>query len=273
MVEKEKDLIDFANRVILFKEKIVKACNERGIGAPTNKQITDYINGYDIDFESFMADYTEHEGMFIGLRTSLDDFKAEIKSRSWVTKPTEEEILDFFNKYGNNMLFFCAKHDILHGNPLVYKVYSKTITSLSIEGLVELWNRFVNESGRYSADSYIFNLSKTSDKLNLIHITTDAEFDAIDNMVTQNHTRFIEWVETDNKSKAIRIITDNCIKETISVHWNEIFERIMLSPHCYDGFNCGNGTTQYFEKIVWPIITKEVGIEICEKNSKIKYCK
>ena len=268
MVEKEKDLIEFATKVLTFKRDILNACMEKGIDPPTDKQITDYVNGYGIHFEDFMADYTEHEGIFIGLRTPLDDFKAEINSRSWVTKPTEEEILAFFNKYGNNMLFFCAQHDILHENPLVRTIYLNTIKYLSTKGLVELWNRFVKESGRYSAECYIYDLTNIGVKINLSLIMTDAELETIDNMVAQNHTRFIT---INDKPKSIQSKTANSIEEMITVHWNEIFERIMLSPHCYEVFNCDNGTTQYFEKIVWPVITKEVGIEI--SKDKIKYCK
>jgi hypothetical protein len=272
LTQKRENLIEFATKVLTFKRDILNACMEKGIDPPTDKQITDYINGYDIDFESFMADYTEHEGMFIDLRTPLDDFKAEINSRSWVTKPTEEEILDFFNKYGNNIVFFCAQHNILHGNPFVCKVYLKTIASLSIEGLVELWNRFVGESHYYSDDSYIYNLSKKADKLILRDVLTDAELEAIDNMAEHNHTHFIEWFETYNH-KGIQFKTANSIRETIAVHWNEIFERIILHPHSYELFNCGNGTNTFFTEIVRPILFKEVGIEVSKDGNKIKYRK
>ena len=127
MVKKEENLIEFAKKVLKFKINIIKTCEEKGIDFPTDKQITDYINGYGIDFESFMADYTEHEGMFIDLRTPLDDLRAEINSRSWFTKPTEEEILTFFNKHGNNISLFLSEHIINNMKPLEYKVYLKTI--------------------------------------------------------------------------------------------------------------------------------------------------
>ncbi len=264
LTQKKENLIEFATKVLTFKRDILNACMEKGIDPPTDKQITDYINGYDIDFESFMADYTEHEGIFIGLKTPLDDFKAEINSRSWITKPTEEEILAFFNKYGNNISLFLQKHILNDMKPLEHKVYIKTIIFLRTEGFVKLWNGFVQESGRYNTNSYIYDLSNISDKLTLNVIMTDADLKAIDNMVAQNHIRFIQWFEANDKSKAIRIKTARGIKELITTHWSEIFERIILRPYFY------NGIAKYFEKIVYPIIAKEAGIEIDTETDKIK---
>lgn len=64
MVEKEKDLIGFAHKVISFRMNAIKACKAKGIDAPTDEQISDYINNYGLHFKDFMADFTEHEGIF-----------------------------------------------------------------------------------------------------------------------------------------------------------------------------------------------------------------
>ena len=149
MVEKEKDLIGFAHKVISFRMNAIKACKAKGIDAPTDEQISDYINNYGLHFEDFMADFTEHEGIFRCLRTPLEEFKDEIKKISWGTPPTEEEILAFFNKNGNNIGLFCNQHAISKMKPLERKIYLKTIEVLPTEGLVALWNLFIEESAHY----------------------------------------------------------------------------------------------------------------------------
>lgn len=123
MVEKEKDLIGFAHKVISFRMNAIKACKAKGIDAPTDEQISDYINNYGLHFEDFMADFTEHEGIFRCLRTPLEEFKDEIKKISWGTPPTEEEILAFFNKNGNNIGLFCNQHAISKMKPLERKKF------------------------------------------------------------------------------------------------------------------------------------------------------
>ena len=77
MVEKEKDLIGFAHKVIDFRTNVIKACKAKGIDAPTDEQISDYINDYGLHFEDFMADFIEHEGMFC-LQSPLEKFKKMI---------------------------------------------------------------------------------------------------------------------------------------------------------------------------------------------------
>jgi hypothetical protein len=131
MVEKEKDLIGFAHKVISFRMNVIKACKAKGIDVPTDEQISNYINGYGLHFEDFMADFTEHEGMFRCLRTPLEEFKDKIKEISWGTPPTEEEILAFFNKNGNNIGLFCNQRTISKMKPLERKIYLKTIEVLS----------------------------------------------------------------------------------------------------------------------------------------------
>ena len=266
MVEKEKDLIGFAHKVISFRMNAIKACKAKGIDAPTDEQISDYINNYGLHFEDFMADFTEHEGIFRCLRTPLEEFKDEIKKISWGTPPTEEEILAFFNKNGNNIGLFCNQHAISKMKPLERKIYLKTIEVLPTEGLVALWNLFIEESAHYGEDSYIYDLKNPEDVKFLRSHMENLEMQTIRNMI-EERVRYVQWFALSDKS--IQGRTDDNIQHIITAYWSEIFARIMIFPSCYQRLM----GIEYFDEIVWPIITKEVGIEICTETNEMKYCK
>lgn len=265
MVEKEKDLIGFAHKVISFRMNAIKACKAKGIDAPTDEQISDYINNYGLHFEDFMADFTEHEGIFRCLRTPLEEFKDEIKKISWGTPPTEEEILAFFNKNGNNIGLFCNQHAISKMKPLERKIYLKTIEVLPTEGLVALWNLFIEESAHYGEDSYIYDLKNPEDVKFLRGHMENLEMQTIRNMI-EERVRYVQWFALSDKS--IQGRTDDTIQRIITAYWSEIFARIMIFPSCYQRLM----GIEYFDEIVWPIITKEVGIEICTETNEMKYC-
>ena len=265
MVEKEKDLIGFAHKVISFRMNAIKACKAKGIDAPTDEQISDYINNYGLHFEDFMADFTEHEGIFRCLRTPLEEFKDEIKKISWGTPPTEEEILAFFNKNGNNIGLFCNQHAISKMKPLERKIYLKTIEVLPTEGLVALWNLFIEESAHYGEDSYIYDLKNPEDVKFLRSRMENLEMQTIRSMI-EERVRYVQWFALSDKS--IQGRTDDNIQRIITAYWSEIFARIMIFPSCYQRLM----GIEYFDEIVWPIITKEVGIEICTETNEMKYC-
>ena len=213
LVEKEKDLIGFANRVIGFRGAIHKACEEKGIIPPSDEQISDYINGYGINLNDFMADYTEHEGMF---RSSYS--------------PLEQKILD------------------------------KTLT-LSDDVLRELWNSFVDESGIYGEDSFIYDLGSEVDSKFLSEHMTKEELLEVCLCVTEKDAQYIQWLNCNNND--IKVVKD--MKSIIKAYWGEIFERIMLYPSCY-GFDVqiyaeGDGST-YFDDVFFPVIAEEVGYKI-----------
>jgi hypothetical protein len=270
IVEKEKDLIGFAHKVISFRMNVIKACKAKGIDVPTDEQISDYINDYGLHFENFMADFTEHEGMFRCLRTPLEEFKNEIKAISWGTPPTEDEIVAFFNQHGNNIGLFCNQRTIKDMKPLERKMYLKTLEMLPTEGLVLLWNLFIEESALYGEDSRIYDLSNLEDSKFLNEHMDVAELKTISNMVTQNDIRYVQWFALNDKS--IQGRTDENIKRIITAYWSEIFERIMIFPSCYQRLMGKQWGIEYFDEIVWPIITKEVGIEICTETNEMKYC-
>ena len=268
MVEKEKDLIVFAHKVIHFQKNVIKLCKEKGIDVPTDEQISAYINDYGLHLDDFMADYIEHEGMFRCLRTPLEDFKAEVNSIQWGNKPTEDEIVAFFNQHGNDIGLFCNQRTIKSMKPLEFKVYLKTLELLPTEGLAALWNLFIGESAHYGADSYIYDLFNSEDIKFLSEHMDSLENQTIRNMIEEG-VRYVQWFALNDKS--IQGRTDENIKHTITAFWSEIFERIMLFPSCYQRLMGKQWGIEYFDEIVWPIITKEVGIEICTETNEMKY--
>ena len=218
-----------------------------------------------------MADFTEHEGMFRCLRTPLEEFKDNVNKISWVNKPTDDEIVAFFNTNGNNVSLFCQQRTIKGMKPLVRKTYLKTIEKLSVKHLTKLWNTFIEESALYGEDSYIYDLSDLEDSKFLSEHMDGAQLKTISNMVTQNDARFIQWFALNDSS--IKENSDEDIKSTITAYWEEIFERIMLYPSAYS-FNAeiyceGDGST-YFDDVFFPIIAKEVGYLIDGDKGTIK---
>lgn len=216
MVEKEKDLIGFAQKVISFRMNVIKACKAKGIDVPTDEQIGDYINDYGLHFEDFMADYTEHEGMF---------------------------------------RCFDREQCINGMKPLVRNACLATIEKLSIERLVLLWNVFIEESGVYGEDSYIYDLTNELDVKTLDEGMSDEEILAVSKLVTKKNVRYIQWLNLNDNSIIAK--SDEDIKNTIVGYWSEIFERIMEYPSAYD-FEFGDEETYFFD-VLFPIMTKELG--------------
>jgi len=270
MAEKEKDLIGFAHKVISFRMNVIKACKAKGIDVPTDEQISDYINVYGLHFEDFIADFTEHEGMFRCLRTPLEEFKDEIEEISWGIPPTEDEIVAFFNQHGNNVTLFCQQRTIKEMKPIVRKTYLKTIEKLSTKHLVTLWNKFINESALYGSDSHIYDLDNDKHCSFLTKHMDGEQLQCVNNLA-RNGVCFIQWFDLNDNS--IKSKTDEDIKSTITAYWEEIFERIMLYPsaYCFDvEIHCeGDGST-YFDDVFFPIIAKEVGYLIDGDKGTIK---
>lgn len=258
MTEKEKDLISFAHKVISFRMNVIKACKAKGIDAPTDEQISTYINDYGLHLDDFMADYIEHEGMFRCLQSPLEKFKKMVSEITFSTKPTDEEIVTFFNTYGDNVPLFCEQRTIKEMNPIERKTYLKTIEKLSEEKLVKLWNTFIEESAHYGEDSYIYDLTNKKDGKFLASHMDGGQFKTICNMAEMG-VRFVQWFSLNDGS----ICEKSDIKHTITAYWSEIFERIMLYPSAYDDFDVeifceGDGST-YFSDVFFPVIAKEVG--------------
>ena len=258
-------MIDYAHKILAFKMNVAKSCKAKGVEPPTDEQLSDYINDYGLHVGDCVADYIEKEGMFRCLRKPSEEFKDAVNKITWSTKPTEEEILTFFNEHGNNISLFCQQRTIKEMNSLERKVYFNTINKLTFIELVALWNLFIEESASYGEDSCIYDLQNAEDYAFLCDNMSEAEWKEVISL--RNTYRFITW--TSLNDKAINGKSDENIKSTITAFWSEIFDRIILYPTCYESV----GNVPYFEEVVWPIIIKELGIKVDYKNGKVEYTK
>lgn len=265
MVEKEKNMIDYAHKILAFKMNVAKSCKVNGIEPPTDEQLSEYINDYGLNVHDCVADYIEHEGMFRCLRTPFEEFKDEVNMITWPIKPTEEEMLKFFNENGNNIKLFCEQRIIKEMNSLERKAYFNTINKLTYVELVGLWNLFIEESAIYGADSCIYDLQNAEDYAFLCNNMSKVEWKEVISL--RNTYRFITWTSLNDKT--IKGKSDEDIKSTILAFWREIFERIILNPSCYQYV----GEIPYFDEVVWPIIIKELGVKVDYKNGKVEYTK
>jgi hypothetical protein len=263
------NVVEQAVKVTSFRKSIREVCRKAKLEYPTDEKVAEWIEqGYPFNVEDFIADYREHKGIF---RTPLADFRAAVNNNFiWGDMPSEDEIQAFFNKYGNNISLFCKQHTIKNMKPLERKVYLKTIEVLPTDGLAALWNRFIEESAHFGEDSYIYDLENPKDIEFLLDHMEGCEFQTIKNMNEQK-VRYVQWFALNDKS--IQGITDDNIQYMITAYWSEIFERIMIFPSCYQRLMGKQWGIEYFDEIVWPIITKELGIEICTETNEIKYCK
>lgn len=248
------NVIEQAIKVTSFRKVIREVCRKNGLEYPSDEKVAEWIEqGYPFEVEPFITDYKGHNGIF---RTPLEDFKSQVNSISWANKPTDEEIVKFYNKNGNNIRLFCEQRTISEMKPLERKVYLKTISTLDIEGIVVLWNLFIEESALYGEDSCIYDLSTAKDSKFLSqHMSQDELKELCDMVVSGNGIRFIQWLSTSDNS--IKVKSDRDIKSTLTAYWGEIFERIMQFPMIYAQIELGN--SNYFDECVWSVIQKELG--------------
>ena len=251
-MEEKMNLIENARKLLGFRLAVINACKKNNIDAPTDEQISEYVNGYGRNVDDFMADYMGHEGMFRYLRTPLEDFKDEISKIAWGNEPTEEEVITFFNEHGNDIDTFLEQKRVKEMQPIVRKTYLATIDKLNEKELVNLWNAFIEESALYGEDSYIYDLEDEDDVAFLSEHMNHDEANKVFDMA-KDGVRFIQWLATNDGT--IKKVED--IKKTISAFWEEIFERIMIFPTAYD-----LDKTFYFCNVFFPVIAKEIGYEI-----------
>ena len=185
----------------------------------------------------------------------LEEFKMEINKISWYNKPTEDEILAFFNKYGNNIKLFCEQRTIKEMKPIERKVFFATIDKLTTAQLVALWNLFIEESAMYGEDSCIIDL-KSKDDMCFLNTTLFAEDVEAEEKVLnwkKNDVRYIQWCDGGE----LREVKD--IKSMFIAFWGDIYERIIKCPSCYVEFADNDGNKVYYlDEILFPIIRKEI---------------
>lgn len=246
------NLVEKANKVLTFRKYIREECRKKGLDYPSDAKISEYINQkYGMNVDDFMADYTEKEGIF---RDPFTDFKAEIDKYAWAEKPTEEEMREYITEHGYDVKGFLRQHTINKYNPLEREVLIATLTNLKPYQMVQLWNKFIEESAMYGEDSYIYDLNDTDD-LNMLRKNMTPSMWA---SVVALKSRYVQWFNLNDGK--IQKLDEDDIKGSIIAYWSDIFPRLMIWSECYE--KIGEGTEDemlYFDYIVRPIFCKYLG--------------
>lgn len=248
------NLVEKANKVITFRKYIREECRKKGLEYPSDAKISEYINQkYGMNVDDFMKDYTEKEGIF---RDPFNDFKAEIINKyEWGNnKPTDEEMRDFLVSNGYDINGFIRQHIINSFNPLEKDVLISTIKNLEPFQLVQLWNKFVEESAMYGADSYIYDLDYENDLVSLRGNMTPSQW----GKVIALKSRFVQWFNLNDGK--IQKVDEEDIRGVIIAYWSDIFPRFLGWDECYETIGKGTeGEMFYFDYIVRPIFCKYLG--------------
>ena len=245
------NLVEKANKVLTFRKYIREECRKKGLDYPSDEKISEYINQkYGMNVDDFMADYTEKEGIF---RDPFNDFKAEIDKYAWAENPTEEEMRDFVTKNGYDVRGFLRQHTINKYNPLEREVLLATLTNLKPYQMVQLWNKFIEESAMYGDDSYIYDLNETDD-LNMLRKNMTPSMWA---SVVALKARYVQWFNLNDGK--IQKVDDDDIKGSIIAYWSDIFPRFLVWGECYEKIGNGADEMHYFDFIVRPIFCKYLG--------------
>ena len=262
------NIIERANKILTFRKYIREECRKKGLEYPSDDKIAEYIadcGGEECvyDLNDFMCDYENKIGVF---KDPFNDFKAELDDIQWGNKPTEAEMQEFFDKHGNDVNGFIREHSINSYDGIEKETLLATL-KLSDGTLVQLWNTFVEESAKYGADSYIYDLCHKKD---VDFINKNFPKDKIGEItrIVRNgklhhkDIRFFQWHNlNDDKINSIENI-----KNTIVAYWSDIFERIMVFPICYNDF----GGFNYFTDVFWGACMKHLGYKYDDKNEELK---
>lgn len=260
------NIIERANKILTFRKYIREECRKKGLEYPSDEKIAEYIadcGGEECvyDLNDFMGDYENKIGVF---KDPFNDFKAELDKITWGNKPTEEEMREFFNKNGNDIHGFIRENTIKSYNGLEKDTLLATL-KLSDATLTSLWNTFIEESAKYGADSYIYDL-KHNDDVTFINDNFPKDKIAELTRIIRNEklhnkeVRFFQWYNLNDNTIHVK----HDIKGIIVAYWDEIFERIMIYPNLYElgGFN-------YFTEIFWEECLKHLGYKYDQTNGKL----
>lgn len=93
------NLIEKAQKVMLFKANIAKECKKRNMRMPSDDKISEYINGgYSMELKAFMDDYTHFEGVFRQPKRELRPFELATLNTT-LAKLTDAELAVLYNVF------------------------------------------------------------------------------------------------------------------------------------------------------------------------------
>lgn len=174
----------------------------------------------------------------------------------------ENEGMDFekfIKQYESKIGFFAPKENT--SNKLGYNEFEMRtldeVLKLDNNTLRDLWNCFIDESGIYGEDSYIYDMRDKEDNKFLIEHLDEDTANTICQMAIMSKTALFQWRNLDDGS--LHPIKD--IKGTIKAYWSEILARIVAFPSAY--VDCGIEINGYdiYHQCIYPIICNRLGID------------
>jgi len=256
--------IEFSCAVLQMRTRIMAACKNKGLEIPTDEQISDYICGYGVNFNDFMADYEQGEGMFIDL--AFKRFKTKVYTTiDWINKPTDEELVVFFKEHGNDFDKFLETRVNSGMTDAERVTYNGTIKMLSEEKLVKLWNTFIDESTTIGKDSYIYDSKNEEEMTRKFYDRGKEKIKS----VLGSEKRFFNWFNDEEMPQVVENV-----KNLVLCYWGDIFERIMMFPSAYEFdveiWGEGDGST-YFSDVFFPNLATLLGYQVNGGDCKIEY--
>ena len=259
------NIIERANKILTFRKYIREECRKKGLEYPSDEKIAEYIadcggNDCVYDLNDFMCDYENKIGVF---KDPFEEFKAAVLSKEWDTTPSDEEIRSYVAENGYNVRGFIRYHSI-NGYDKVEKALLLSIMENTIHTLRSLWNTFIEESGMYGRDSYIYDLQDTQDLQFLKMHMKDSEFIRM-HAIKNKGVRYLQWFNLNDNKIVGRSEED--IKDTIVAYWGEIFERILAFPRCYHDVMVNE---DFIDNVILPTLFKELGYEYDYSQMEMK---
>lgn len=269
-MDKKLNAVEFAIKVTSFRKMVRQICAKNGLEYPSDEKIAEWIEqGYGMEnIDDFIKDYTEKEGIF---RDPIRDFAKKVWEYAWSekNKPTMEEMSAWVAKNGYDINGFLRQRTIASYSPLERKTLIDTL-KLGDALLVALWNQFIEESAKYGADSYIYDLRNEAD-VNFITANfprdIKAEITRLNNDFNLHGKtlRFLQWHNLNDG----KVYAKEDIKGIIVAYWSDIFERVMGFPYCYRNIMAEQGGTDYFFDTFWPSVREFLGYKFDERDGSI----
>lgn len=262
--------VEFAIKVTSFRKKIREICTKKGLEYPADDKISEYINDCGglncvFDINDFMSDYETKDGVF---RDPFKDFQAEIDKYAWADKPTEEEMRGYITEHGYDVKGFLRQHTINKYNPLERDVLLSTLAKLNPSQMVQLWNKFIEESAMYGDDSYIYDLNDTEDLNMLRRNMTPADWAKVVGL----KARYVQWFNLNDGK--VQKVDEEDIDGVLVAYWSDIFPRFLVWGECYEKVCVGKSDElAYFDCIVRPIFCKYLGYEYDPSRGTIEKVK
>ena len=221
-------MVEKAREVLIFRLLINKACKEQGIAAPTDEQVSKYLNdGGAMDVKKFMDDY----------------------------------YIQMCEQKSSNIDKFIRNYTLDSYNPMERAALLRTLNKVYDKMLIQLWNIFVESAMKVGEDSHIYHSSRIEELYDTLF--TNGDFDNLKDLRSfissckscEIDKYFFQYID-----RKVIVEKTHKIKDHIIAWWGDIFEDIMRYPSAYANLFDEQGKEyHYFFKVIYPIIADKLG--------------